>query len=154
MPGINTSRQQALAGDFSKILEVLAACPGIDKGLSVPPEDFARRQAAAWKALEQASLDVGFVFSDEHYDGDVPYLGGNTNITIEQVAGVIGRNGFHVVAGLEGGYVCEQLAGAPTPRFTRWSCCSWQMKNTPSEPSGWKTCSRRPRIGPCGGSAC
>ena len=53
---------------------------------------------------------VGLVFSDEHYAGDVPYLGGNTNISIEQVAGVIGPNGFHVVAGLEGGYVAEQLA--------------------------------------------
>jgi hypothetical protein len=50
------------------------------------------------------------VFSDEHYSGDVPYLGGNTNISIEQVAGVIGPNGFHIAAGLEGGYVAEQLA--------------------------------------------
>ena len=40
----------------------------------------------------------------------MPYLGGNTNITIEQVAGVIGSDGFHIVAGLEGGYVAEQLA--------------------------------------------
>src|SRR6266478_3518095 len=110
MPGITASRQQALAGDFSKILEVLAACPAVDKDLAVPPEDFARRQAATWRALDQAGLDAGFVFSDEHYDGDVPYLGGNTNITIEQVAGVIGRSGFHVVAGLEGGYIAEQLA--------------------------------------------
>jgi Xaa-Pro aminopeptidase len=53
---------------------------------------------------------VGLVFSDEHYSGDVPYLGGNTNISIEQVAGVIGPNGFHIAAGLEGGYVAEQLA--------------------------------------------
>jgi Xaa-Pro aminopeptidase len=53
---------------------------------------------------------VGFVFSDEHYNGDVPYLGGNTNIGIEQIAGVIGSKGFHITAGLEGGYVAEQLA--------------------------------------------
>jgi hypothetical protein len=46
----------------------------------------------------------------EHYDGDVANLGGNTNIQIEQVAGVIGKTGFHIVAGLEGGYVAEQLA--------------------------------------------
>ena len=51
------------------------------------------------------------MYSDEHYDGDVPYLAGNTNISIEPVAGVIGPNGFHVLAGLEGGYVAEQLAG-------------------------------------------
>ena len=72
----------------------LTESPGIDKSLAVPPEEFARRQSAVWQALEQAGLDVGFVFSDEHYDGDVPYLGGNTNITIEQVAGAIGKNGF------------------------------------------------------------
>ena len=42
------------------------------------------------------------MFSDEHYNGDVPYLGGNTNITIEQMTGVIGPNGFHIIAGLEG----------------------------------------------------
>lgn len=38
-------------------------------------------------------------------------MGGNTNLTIEQVAGVIGKDGFHIAAGLEGGYVAEQLAG-------------------------------------------
>ncbi len=110
MYGIDTIRRNELTRDFQKVLEVLADCPGVDKNLAVPPEEFARRQAATWQALEQAGLDVGFVFSDEHYDGDVPYLGGNTNITIEQVAGAIGKNGFHIIAGLEGGYVSEQLA--------------------------------------------
>jgi Xaa-Pro aminopeptidase len=110
MPVINPNRRQELEQDFRKVLNVLNATPGIEKSLAVPPEEFARRQSAAWQALEQAGLDAGFVFSDEHYDGDVPYLGGNTNITIEQVAGAIGRTGFHVIAGLEGGYVSEQLA--------------------------------------------
>jgi Xaa-Pro aminopeptidase len=41
----------------------------------------------------------------------VPYLGGNTNITVEQVAGIVGKSGFHLLAGLEGGYVAEQLSG-------------------------------------------
>ena len=50
------------------------------------------------------------MYSNEHYNGDVPYLGGNTNISIEPVAGVIGKGGFHLLAGLEGGYVAEQLA--------------------------------------------
>ena len=50
------------------------------------------------------------MFSDQHYNGDVPYLGGNTNISIEQVAGAIGKGGFHIIAGLEGGYIAEQLA--------------------------------------------
>ena len=110
MPGINAMRRKELDRDFRKVLDVLAASPGIEKNLAVPPQEFTRRQSATWQALEQVGLDVGFVFSDEHYDGDVPYLGGNTNITIEQVAGVIGKNGFHLIAGLEGGYVSEQLA--------------------------------------------
>jgi hypothetical protein len=111
MAGISPNRYLELDRDFHKVIEVLAECPGVDKNLAVPAEEFARRQNATWQALQQAGLDAGFVFSDEHYDGDVPYLGGNTNITIEQVAGAIGKTGFHVIAGLEGGYVSEQLAG-------------------------------------------
>jgi hypothetical protein len=76
-----------------------------------PREEFAARVARLNEALAKAGHTVGLVFSDEHYRGDVPYLGGNTNLSIEQVAGVVGPNGFHVVAGLEGGYVAEQLAG-------------------------------------------
>jgi Xaa-Pro aminopeptidase len=110
MSGIDIIRRKELTGDFPKILDVMAACPGIEKNLAVPKEEFSRRQSTVWNALEQAGLDAGFVFSDEHYNGDVPYLGGNTNITIEQVAGAIGKNGFHLIAGLEGGYVSEQLA--------------------------------------------
>jgi Xaa-Pro aminopeptidase len=110
MSGIDTTRRKELTNDFSRVMDVLSGCPGIDKNLAVPPAEFSRRQKAVWQALEQFGLDAGFVFSDEHYDGDVPYLGGNTNITIEQVAGAIGKNGFHVIAGLEGGYVSEQLA--------------------------------------------
>ncbi len=110
MPGINPNRRQELERDFRKVLDVLTITPGIEKSLAVPPAEFARRQSATWQVLEQVGLDAGFVFSDEHYDGDVPYLGGNTNITIEQVAGAIGKTGFHVIAGLEGGYVSEQLA--------------------------------------------
>jgi hypothetical protein len=110
MAGIDSTRRTELSRDFSKILDVMESCPGIEKSLAVPTEEFSRRQSAVWHALEQAGLDTGFVFSDEHYDGDVPYLGGNSNITIEQVAGAIGRNSFHLIAGLEGGYVSEQLA--------------------------------------------
>jgi len=60
--------------------------------------------------LHKHGHTVGLVFSDELCAGDVLYPVRNTNISIEQVAGVIGPNGFHVVAGLEGGYVAEQLA--------------------------------------------
>jgi hypothetical protein len=110
MIGINTQRRNELNRDFQKVLDVLSECPGVDKNLAVPMEEFTRRQSTTWKVLELAGLDAGFVFSDEHYDGDVPYLGGNTNITIEQVSGAIGKSGFHLIAGLEGGYVSEQLA--------------------------------------------
>jgi len=110
MYAVNQKRRQELEQDFRKVLDVLTVSPKIEKSLSVQPAEFVRRQSEVWQALEKAGLDIGFVFSDEHYDGDVPYLGGNTNITIEQVAGAIGKNGFHLIAGLEGGYVSEQLA--------------------------------------------
>jgi Xaa-Pro aminopeptidase len=110
MAGIGTARIAELRQDFDKVLRILGQCEVVDKQLQVPTEEFVRRQHLTWQALESAGLDVGFVFSDEHYDGDVPYLGGNTNVTIEQVAGVIGPTGFHIIAGLEGGYVAEQLA--------------------------------------------
>ena len=110
MVAISPERSRELQRDFETILGVLGGCPGVNKDLVVTSAEYARRQIAVSKALDSASLDVGFVFSDEHYNGDVPYLGGNTNITIEQVAGAMGRNGFHIIAGLEGGYVSEQLA--------------------------------------------
>src|SRR5438093_4178802 len=116
MPGINSTRCEELKSDFRKVRNVLAECPAIEKSLAVPLQEFTRRQLATWQALEGIDLDVGLVFSDEHYNGDVPYLGGNTNITIEQVAGVIGKDGFHIIAGLEGGYVSEQLAARANAR--------------------------------------
>jgi Xaa-Pro aminopeptidase len=108
--GIGATRIRELGEDFKKVLRVLEQCEVVDKQLQVPTDEFMRRQQVTWQALESAGLDVGFVFSDEHYNGDVPYLGGNTNVTIEQVAGAIGPTGFHIIAGLEGGYVAEQLA--------------------------------------------
>jgi Xaa-Pro aminopeptidase len=116
MAGVGSSRVAELQQDFHKVLRVLEECDAVDKRVEVPTAEFVRRQQATWQALKAAGLDVGFVFSDEHYDGDVPYLGGNTNITIEQVAGAVGPAGFHIVAGLEGGYVAEQLA--PRARAT------------------------------------
>src|SRR5215467_8340540 len=96
--------------DLDKILRVLQDTPAIDREYMAPREEFQSRVRRTNEVLEKHGHVVGLVFSDEHYAGDVPYLGGNTNISIEQVAGVIGPNGFHVVAGLEGGYVAEQLA--------------------------------------------
>jgi Xaa-Pro aminopeptidase len=96
--------------DLTKVLRVLQDTPPIDREYMAPIEEFQSRVRRTNQVLQQHGHTVGLVFSDEHYAGDVPYLGGNTNISIEQVAGVIGPNGFHVVAGLEGGYVAEQLA--------------------------------------------
>ena len=92
------------------ISSVLSKAPTIDREFRISTDEFKTRQQKVIKALEQAGLDAAIVYSDEHYNGDVPYLGGNTNISIEPIAGVIGKNGFHILAGLEGGYIAEQLA--------------------------------------------
>lgn len=99
-----------LRADFRKVLGVLERAAAVDKTLGVEKAEFLDRARRTAAALREKDLEVGLVFSDQHYCGDVPYLGGNTNITIEQVAGVVGPAGFHIVAGLEGGYVAEQLA--------------------------------------------
>ncbi len=92
------------------VADVLSKAPKFDKNLRVGREEFARRHKAVYEALQKAGFDAGIVYSDEHYHGDVPYLGGNTNISVEPVAGVIGKNGFSILAGLEGCYVAEQLS--------------------------------------------
>ncbi len=97
--------------DLQAVTRILEDAPAIDREFLAPRADFEARARRVSAALQRAGHAAGFVFSDEHYRGDVPYLGGNTNLSIEQVAGVIGKNGFHIAAGLEGGYVAEQLAG-------------------------------------------
>ena len=83
--------------EFRKIIAVLRKYYfKVDPKLEIPLDEYKRRQDAVNAALEGAGFSAGIVFSDEHYCGDVPYLGGNTNISIEQVAGVIGKNGFHI----------------------------------------------------------
>ena len=105
MPPIDHAR------DLRAVVRILEETPAIERQYMAPREEFEARAHRVCAALQSAGHPVGFVFSDEHYRGDVPYLGGNTNLSIEQVAGVVGKNGFHVAAGLEGGYVAEQLAG-------------------------------------------
>lgn len=78
-------------GEFDKVEKILAATPVIDKFFSIPTAEFMERQRRTYESLKQQGIEVGLAFSDEHYDGDVPYLGGNTNVQIEQVAGVVGR---------------------------------------------------------------
>lgn len=97
--------------DLKSITRILEDAPPIEREYLAPRTEFEERARRVSAALVRAGHAAGFVFSDEHYRGDVPYLGGNTNLSIEQVTGVVGRNGFHVAAGLEGGYVAEQLAG-------------------------------------------
>jgi len=99
------------ARDFTRLMGILEDAPAIDREFLSPRVEFEERARRLNTALQKAGHAAGFVFSDEHYRGDVPYLGGNTNLSIEQVAGVIGKSGFHIAAGLEGGYVAEQLAG-------------------------------------------
>jgi len=99
-----------LKRNLEKVTAILENTPAVDKTRMVEKAEFQDRARRVYAALGTEGLECGLVFSDEHYCGDVPYLGGNTNITVEQVAGVVGSTGFHIVAGLEGGYVAEQLS--------------------------------------------
>jgi len=110
------SRMNQLKEEFNKIMRVLETTEPVDKNFYIPSQEFLERQQRVYRGIKEKNIDVGIVFSDQHYNGDVPYLGGNTNITIEQVAGVIGKTGFHIIAGLEGGYVSEQLAKRASAR--------------------------------------
>lgn len=91
------------------ISKILSNSPTINKNSRIKSEEFKERQEKVRKAIEKAGIDVAIIFSNEQYDGDVPYLAGNTNISVEPTAGVLGKNGFHILSGLEGGYVAEQL---------------------------------------------
>lgn len=109
-PFVSRQRLSELRDEFARVERVLEATPSVDKQFSISLSEFRHRQATTVALLAERGFRVGLVFSDEHYDGDVPYLGGNTNVSIEQVAGIVGPTGFHIVAGLEGGYIAEQLA--------------------------------------------
>ena len=90
--------------------DILSKAPAFDKNLRIKKEEFELRRKKLYEALKKEGFDGGIVYSDEHYHGDAPYLGGNTNICVEPVAGIIGKNGFSILAGLEGCYVAEQLS--------------------------------------------
>ncbi|MBR4890563.1 MAG: M24 family metallopeptidase [Clostridia bacterium] len=90
--------------------DILSKAPDFDKTLRIDKSEFQARAKKVYEALKAAGFDGGVVYSDEHYHGDVPYLGGNTNISVEPVAGIVGKNGFSILAGLEGCYVAEQLS--------------------------------------------
>ncbi len=102
------TREWKREADF--IARLLKRAPDIDREFRIGTAEFKMRQKKVFDGLRKAGFDCGLVFSNEHYDGDVPYLGGNTNVAVEACAGIIGKNGFHIITGLEGGYVVEQLA--------------------------------------------
>jgi hypothetical protein len=89
---------------------VLKKAPDFNRELRITGEEFKTRQKKVYDAISDKGFQCGLLYSNEQYDGDVPYLGGNTNITVEPVLGVIGKNGFFIITGLEGGYVVEQLS--------------------------------------------
>ena len=102
---------QTMGDDFEKVLKIIEHYKTyINPSKQIEYEEFQARLIKVQQALVENGFDLGFVFADESHCGNVPYLAGNTNITIEQVAGVVGSTGFHVIAGLEGGYVAEQLS--------------------------------------------
>jgi len=90
--------------------EVLKKAPDFDREFRITSEEFKTRQQKVYDAISDKGFQCGILYSNEQYDGDVPYLGGNTNITVEPVLGIIGKNGFFILTGLEGGYVVEQLS--------------------------------------------
>ncbi len=104
---------ESFGDKLRKIAIILEKAPAIDKRFAISREEFVERRKRVWAAVKEAAdVDVAFAFSDEHYSGDVPYLGGNTNYSIEQVAFGLGpdpaRSG--VIAGFEGVYIAGQLA--------------------------------------------
>lgn len=106
-----------MAESFSKKLEkleiIVSKSPKIDRYFSIPKDEFIDRRMKTWKALkEEYDIDVAIAFSDEHYSGDVPYLAGNINYSIEQVAFGLGPDPLTsgIIAGFEGVYIAGQLA--------------------------------------------
>ncbi len=93
----------------AKVDKILAKAPKFDRDARISTEEFKKRASDLYAKMEKAGYECALVYSDEHYHGDVPYLGGNINFCIEPCAGLLGRNGFHLLAGLEGGYSCEQM---------------------------------------------
>ena len=58
--------------DAQKIAKILSDAKAIDKTLRVEKVEFQRRQDAVISALRELGLQAAIVYSDEHYNGDVP----------------------------------------------------------------------------------
>ncbi len=105
--------KESFSSKLKKLEIIIEKSPRIDRHFSIPAEEFAERRMKTWNALKSvADIDVAFAFSDEHYSGDVPYLGGNINYSIEQVAFGLGPDPYTsgIIAGFEGVYIAGQLA--------------------------------------------
>ena len=76
-----TNRYLTWNQEAKTISSILEKAPTIDKSKRIGPQEFKIRQDNVIAALDKNGIDVALVYSDEHYCGDVPYLGGNTNIT-------------------------------------------------------------------------
>jgi len=136
--------------DAANVAEVLSRAPSFDKEYRIPEPEFKARWEKTWKGLEAQGIDLGFVYSDEHYRGDVPYFGGNTNIHIEPVAGLVSKNGFFLLAGLEGGYCAELLAPRSGCKVRKLEVLKLADENYPVEAVTLdevfeEACGRRPK---------
>jgi Xaa-Pro aminopeptidase len=104
---------ESFADKLRKLEIIVESAPAIERRRGISREEFVERRRKVWTAVQnQAAVDVAFAFSDEHYSGDVPYLGGNTNYSVEQVAFGLGPDPFRsgIIAGFEGVYSAAQLA--------------------------------------------
>ena len=105
--------KESFSDKLKKLETVIEKSPKIDSHFSIPRQEFIDRRKKVWEALKkETDIDVAFAFSDEHYSGDVPYLGGNINYSIEQVAFGLGPDPLTsgIIAGFEGVYIAGQLA--------------------------------------------
>jgi hypothetical protein len=105
--------KESFGKKLQKIETIAEKSRKIDKRFTISKAEFVERRRTVWKAVQKAAgVDVAFAFSDEHYSGDVPYLGGNTNYSIEQVAFGLGPDAARsgIIAGFEGVYIAGQLA--------------------------------------------
>jgi hypothetical protein len=102
---------KTLKAKLQHVERLIETSSPINKQAGISKVEFVERRRKAWKAAS-GRVDVAVAFSDEHYSGDVPYLGGNTNYSIEQVAFGLGPDPMTsgIVAGFEGVYIAGQLA--------------------------------------------
>jgi len=132
------------------IAKVLEKAPKIDKEYRIPSKEFKKRQNKVWQVVKEAGFDCGIVYSDEHYCGDVPYLAGNNNISIEPIAGVISEKGFYFIAGLESGIIAEQFCKRSEAKIRKVDILKIDDKNYPDnlmrpEDIIEEACGKRPK---------